>query len=102
MASSRNAERVVHVDSQRWAQVEELFHRVVECDPSQGVVLLDRVCAGDGELRREIEALLSYQASAHDHVQAAIRTEIADFGFPLQPGEVVSHYRILAGLGGGG
>jgi len=92
----------VHLDSQRWAQVEDLFHRVVECDSGQRAALLDQVCEGDAELRREVEALLSYEASAHDHVQAAVRTEIAGFCFSLEAGEVISHYRILGGIGGGG
>jgi serine/threonine protein kinase len=91
----------VLVNSQRWAQIEELFHRVVESDPSQRATLLDEVCNGDSELRQEVEALLSFEASAHDHVQGAVHSEIAGFGFPLA-GEVVSHYRILSGLGGGG
>jgi eukaryotic-like serine/threonine-protein kinase len=90
------------LDSGRWAQIEELFHRVVECDPNRRAALLDEACNGDSEVRREVEGLLSYEASAHDYVQAAIRTEIADFNFSLQAGEIVSHYRILRGLGGGG
>ncbi len=89
------------LNSQRWAQIEELFHRVVECDPSQRTALLDEACNGDWELRQEVEALLSFEASAHDHVQGAVHSEIAGFGFSLA-GQVVSHYRILSGLGGGG
>ena len=92
----------MHLDSQRWAQVEDLFHRVVECDPSQRAALLDQVCDSDPELRREVEALLSFEATAHDHVQAAVRTELAGFGFSLKAGDVVSHYRIVGELGGGG
>jgi serine/threonine protein kinase len=91
----------VLLNPQRWAQIEELFHRVVECDPGQRAALLDEACNGDSELRREIEALLSFEPSAHEHVQGAVRSEIAGFGFSLA-GEVVSHYRILDGLGGGG
>jgi len=87
---------------QRWAQVEELFHRVLECDPSGRAALLDEACNGDTELRKEVEGLLSFEASAHDHVQAAVRTEIGGFGFSLEAGEIVSHYRIVGVLGGGG
>jgi eukaryotic-like serine/threonine-protein kinase len=91
----------VLLNSQRWAQIEELFHRVAECDLSQRTAMLDEACNGDSELRKEIEALLSYEASARDHVQSAVCSEIAGFGFSLA-GEVISHYRILRGLGGGG
>ena len=87
---------------QRWTQVEDLFHRVLECDPSRRAALLDEACKGNAELRKEVEGLLSFEASASDHVQAAVRTEIADFGFSLGVGEIVSHYRILSALGIGG
>lgn len=87
---------------QRWAKVEDLFHRVVECAQTERAAMLDEFCNGDLELRKEVEALLSYEASAHSHVQAAVQSEIAGFGFSLEAGEVVSHYRILGGLGGGG
>ena len=86
---------------ERWAQIEELFHRAVECDAKQRTALLDSACGNDLELRREIEALLSSEASGCDRVQAAVQSELHDFGFPLV-GKVVSHYRILDGLGGGG
>jgi eukaryotic-like serine/threonine-protein kinase len=86
---------------EHWAKIEDLFHRAAECDPKQRTALLDEACNSDPELRREVEALLSCQASAGEHVQAAVRSEIEDFGFSME-GEVASHYRILDGLGGGG
>ncbi len=48
-----------------------------------------------------MEALLSSDSSAHNRVQAAVDSEIHDFEFSLV-GEVVSHYRIVDALGGGG
>src|ERR1700690_3357600 len=38
---------------ERWAQIEELFHRVAECDPAQRASLLDGSCSGDADLRLE-------------------------------------------------
>jgi serine/threonine protein kinase/Tol biopolymer transport system component len=90
------------VNQQRWAQIEELFHRAAECEPTQRAALLDEACDGDSELRKEVEALLEFEASAHGHVQAAVHSEVAGFGFSLEAGEVVSHYRIIDGLGAGG
>ena len=86
---------------ERWAQIEELFHRAAECDVAQRTALLDEVCGTDAELRREVEALLSSEASARDHLQDAVDSEFRDFSFSLT-GKVVSHYRILDALGGGG
>jgi len=86
---------------ERWAKIEELFHRAAECAPEDRTLLLDGACRNDPELRREVEALLSCDASAGDYVQAAVRAEIETVGFSLA-GETISHYRILDGLGGGG
>ena len=86
---------------ERWAQIEELFHRAAECAPENRTGLLNELCANDSELRREVEALLSCDANARDSVQAAVRGGLEDVGFPLT-GETISHYRILEGIGGGG
>jgi hypothetical protein len=89
------------LNPERWAQIEDLFHRAVECDPNQGIGLLDEACSDDPELRREVEVLLSCDGRAGDYVQAAVRSELTAVGFPLS-GKTVSHYRILDGVGGGG
>src|SRR5712692_8826198 len=65
------------------------------------MVLLDEVGSDDPELRREVEALLSCQESAGDHLKAAVSVGLDAVGFPLV-GETISHYRILDGLGEGG
>lgn len=86
---------------ERWAQIEDLFHRAAECDAKQRATLFDEACNGDPELRREVDALLSSEGSARDRFRAAVRFELRDFGFSLV-GKVVSHYRIIDALGGGG
>jgi serine/threonine protein kinase len=86
---------------QRWAQIEELFHRAAECAPEHLTALLDESCGNDAELRREVEALLSSDEHAGDSVQAAVRGGLDEVAFPLT-GDTVSHYHILEGLGGGG
>jgi serine/threonine protein kinase len=87
--------------SERWAQIEELFHRAAECAPRDRTGILDRACIGDPDLRREVEALLSSDGNAGDSLQTRVRSELSAFAFPLT-GETISHYRILDGLGGGG
>jgi eukaryotic-like serine/threonine-protein kinase len=86
---------------ERWAQIEDLFHRAAECEPKQRISLLNEACSIDPELRREVEELLSCDGGAGDHLQAAVRSELSAVGFPLS-GKTVSHYRILDGVGGGG
>jgi len=89
------------VTPERWAQIEELFHRAAECAPENRSALLDETCGDDPELRREVEVLLACDGSAGGSVQAAVRDGLDDVGFPLT-GETISHYHILDGLGGGG
>ncbi len=89
------------VTAERWTQIEELFHRAAECAPDHRAALLDNHCGSDAELRRQVEALLSYDENAGDSVLAAVRDGLDDFGFPLT-GENISHYHIVDGLGGGG
>ena len=86
---------------ERWAQIEELFHRVAECDPSQRASLLEGACNGDADLRREVEALLLNERGASDDLQAAVSTGLDAVAYPLV-GQTISHYRVLDGLGSGG
>jgi serine/threonine protein kinase len=86
---------------ERWAQIEELFHRAAECEPEHRTDLLDGACSDDPELRRKVEALLFGEEHAGKHLHAAVRGALDDFGFPLR-GETVSHYRVLDGVDGGG
>jgi serine/threonine protein kinase len=89
------------VTPERWAQIEELFHRAAECAPENRTALLTAACGSDPELRREVEALLSCDGDAGGAVQAAVIGGLETVGFPLT-GETISHYHILDGLGGGG
>jgi len=89
------------VTPERWAQIEELFHRAAESDPAARQELLDQACSSDSELRKEVEALLSCDGRAAAKMEAGVRSELQNIGFPLT-GKTVSHYQILGGLGGGG
>ena len=46
------------MSSARWKKVEEIFHAALDRDPSARGVFLNEVCAGDPELRVEVESLL--------------------------------------------
>jgi serine/threonine protein kinase len=91
----------VRLTPERWLQIEELFHRAAECEAEQRRRLLDEACHGDPELRRKVGALLACDLNARCNMQDSVSESLNAFAFPLA-GEVVSHYRILDGLGGGG
>ena len=86
---------------ERWAQIEEIFHRVVESDPQCRTTLLELACGNDTDLRDEVKQLLAFDNSAQSQVQAAIGAEFTLAAFALT-GRTVSHYQILEGLDGGG
>jgi eukaryotic-like serine/threonine-protein kinase len=101
VVAPRTTKRVKTLTPERWAQIEELFHRAAECDVERRMSLLDEVCRNDTDLRREVEELLSSDRTPGDDFHSAVRSELGMFDFPLI-GDIVSHYRILEGLGGGG
>ena len=86
---------------ERWAQIEEVFHRLAESDPSTRTALLDQACGNDRDLREQVEALLSSDQSARSNMQNVVRFEFESAAFSLSD-TIVSHYRILGGIGGGG
>lgn len=60
------------ISPERWRQLEPLLDAVLECPASGRAALLDRLCAGDEELRAEVERL-------------ADACENADEGFLAEP-----------------
>jgi hypothetical protein len=47
---------------ERFAQIEEVFCRAAELAPVERTEFLDKACASDTDLRREVESLLAEQA----------------------------------------
>jgi eukaryotic-like serine/threonine-protein kinase len=86
---------------ERWVRIEELFHRALDTAPDGRSRLLEDSCAGDPELRRQVEALLSGARNAERQIREAIHLAVDSVDFPLV-GQTVLHYRVLEGLGGGG
>jgi Tol biopolymer transport system component/predicted Ser/Thr protein kinase len=90
---------------ERWQQIDKLLEQALEQQRGNRNLFLDSACAGDEELRREVETLLK----AHDRggsllsspALAAATQKPAD---PLQSlmGLSVGHYQILSRLGEGG
>jgi serine/threonine-protein kinase len=47
------------MDAERWSRIEQLSHGANDLAPVEHDAYLTEACAGDGELRAEVEALLS-------------------------------------------
>jgi tetratricopeptide (TPR) repeat protein len=47
------------MDADRWNRVALVFHQALECPPAERAALLESACAGDPDLRDEVEAMLA-------------------------------------------
>src|SRR5260221_10570351 len=92
---------------ERWQRVENLF-QAARHHPSadERVTFLDGACAGDAELRAEVEALLAAEDSAGSFINIpAMKIAagmIAEDRAAEMFGRSVAHYKILSLLGAGG
>ena len=100
--------------SERWLQVESLYHAALERDAGQRIAFLEQACAGDESLRQEVESLLANGDEADGFLeegalQAAAKVLADDEVRAVEQvqdstmiGKSISHYRIVAQLGIGG
>ena len=89
---------------ERWQQTERLYHAVASRPPEERAPLLDRECAGDVELRAEVERMLAVE-SCNGFLQAPAM-ELAARSLaalaPTRPGSRFGSYEIVALMGVGG
>jgi serine/threonine protein kinase/Flp pilus assembly protein TadD len=95
------------VKNDRWQQIESLYHSTLEKDPEERSAFLDHACAGDEDLRREIESLLAYEGRAKDFIEApaldlAARMIAEEHSGTIRAGDKFNQYRIVSSLGAGG
>ncbi|MDQ3133342.1 MAG: serine/threonine-protein kinase, partial [Acidobacteriota bacterium] len=92
--------------AERWQQVERLYHAALESEPESRASFLDEACAGDAELRGEVESLLGYEERAERFIESpALEVAaglMAEDGTPAMSGRRISHYKIISSLGAGG
>ncbi|MEM7050565.1 MAG: tetratricopeptide repeat protein [Acidobacteriota bacterium] len=89
----------------RWKKLDDLFHQVSELPPDERQPFLDRACADDAALKRELEGLLAADVLPDGWIdgsasQTAIELISSDQQFPR--GALIGRYRVLDTLGHGG
>jgi serine/threonine protein kinase len=101
------------MDSEQWKQIDKLLHAVLEHSPEERDAFLRQACAGDERLEREARSLLMLEQQAEGFLEKPAIEVSARVGIREQSrdgqenrefraGAVVSHYRIVGKLGGGG
>jgi serine/threonine protein kinase/tetratricopeptide (TPR) repeat protein len=91
---------------ERWEQIGQLYHEALQVEPAARAPFLDQLCAGDEELRREVESLLAADAEADGFI-AATAFEDASELLAAQDGHVLAgkrlgDYKVIELLGRGG
>jgi len=90
----------------RWQEINQLYQAALDLEASQRSAFLDRACAGDEELRREVESLLASHEQASKFIEApaleVAAKEIAKKQTRSMIGSMIGSYKIVALLGAGG
>jgi non-specific serine/threonine protein kinase len=91
---------------ERWEKLKQLYQAALAKDAVEREVFLDQACAGDGELRKDVQSLLAYDEEAEHFMEApaievAARTLTQNSETRLV-GKRLSHYAVLSLLGAGG
>src|ERR1041384_8031132 len=75
---------------ERWARIERLYHASLQQGVDGRAAFLQDACAGDDDLRREVESLLRYQDQDGDVVETA-----AEAGLTAQLSSIANTIRRL-------
>ncbi len=94
------------MDGDRWRQIDRLFEAALEIEPAARAGYLAKACAGDEEMRREVEELLATEADPGNLQDAPTVDAAALLTEDEQPatmsGRELGHYRLISLLGAGG
>jgi serine/threonine protein kinase/tetratricopeptide (TPR) repeat protein len=94
------------MSAERWTRVQDVFSAALECEPAKRGELLERQCAGDADLRQEVQSLLDShdcagmldQLAATITVSTQLREHVAAMDWH---GRKVAQYTVLEPLGSG-
>jgi serine/threonine-protein kinase len=89
-----------------WKKAKEVFGDALEVAPKNRAVFLDKACAEDESLRREVESLLSSHDSAESFMETPAVAKVAGMieaeTKHLEGGQSLGHYEIIEQIGEGG
>ncbi len=93
--------------SSRWQRLEALFYQALELKPEERAAFLEKSCADDADLRKEIQELLNssekpMELLQESVVEAAQQMVAAERRRVIAPGTQLAQYTVISMLGAGG
>ncbi len=94
------------MNAERWQKIKGLFDAALEVDAGKRSKFLANACAGNDELRSEIEKMLVSFEGSESFLEApaagAVADLILDSTAKLSGGQMIGHYEIVRQVGVGG
>lgn len=89
---------------ENWEHVQTLFLKALDLRPDERPAFLEGACAGDEEMRREVESLLSHDGASERFIAEALAGTAHSFfeSKSIKPGTKVEDYEIVKFIGAGG
>jgi eukaryotic-like serine/threonine-protein kinase len=87
---------------ENWERVQRLFLEALDLPAEARASFLDSACAGDAEMRREVESLLSHDGDGRHIAEAIEGTAHSLFKSGVEPGRKIGDYEVLKLIGSGG
>jgi eukaryotic-like serine/threonine-protein kinase len=91
---------------ERWQRINEVFHAALDCAADECEGFLAEACAGDAELRAEVESLLAAHTQPGDFIDAPAYEAAAELVVQAHARSLVGTrlgaYRVFDQLGAGG
>ncbi|MDT5156878.1 MAG: eukaryotic-like serine/threonine-protein kinase [Acidobacteriota bacterium] len=95
----------LYMTPERYSKIGELFHAALELNAHERAAFLERECAGDAELRREVESLIRSHVEGGgviDEPAIAVAAELLSGDEQVVGQTLAGRYRVLSLIGAGG
>ena len=60
---------------ERYQQIKAIVQKALDLRPADQTAFLETACAGDAELRKEVDSLLAHDVSASDFLETPVAVE---------------------------
>lgn len=95
---------------ERWRKIDEILQAALDLAPEHRSAFLDKACAGDAALRREVEGFINSHDEAGSFIESpaveatakAMADSVSESAAKSSVGKSLSHYQLLELLGVGG